>query len=635
MRRTSWSFLLTIFMLNAVISQQGPDRENGFLVRPYLQFSTKTSIRILWETKVASTSIVQYGKAVEKSSNGPILDKEVVLNGKRMMHEVALNDLEEETNYFWKVISKNETGQIESEVYTFKSVVKDSTAFMFALISDTQRNKRTPWAWDSIAKVVWKERPNFVVNAGDLVDWGHNKEEWVHEFLGPGHDLMSRVPMYTVLGNHEGDADYYYQYMANPAPEYCYTFRYGNAEFFMIDSNRDLSEGSDQYNWLEQQLAKSTATWKIAVHHHPPYSSESDDHGRTFDGEMSKMGHAQVRDLPKLYDTYGVDFSLFGHTHVYERTWPLRDNRINQRKGTIYINAGGAGGGLETFAPTRNWFTLEIQEGHHYCTFAIYDKDIVFKAIDHQGRVFDTFHLNKDRDKDEVQIQQPPAPLIQSEKFSFHDQTMFTLEAGLEGLTLKYTLDGSEPSMNSPEYRSPVKINKNTTVRARAYTRDGKASRTVSKQFVEMPIAKSKRVRKPDRGLSYKIYEGNWEGNKGTFMQPANMTREGIMKTLTLHDIKVDNERWAIEIRGYIKIPKTDTYTFYGHGSRGLLIELDGTQIIKRDHEKQAVVQRVLEEGYHEVVIKSFQTNWRKALGFGFWNDTTGRIPIAPFDLAH
>ncbi|MEO1486834.1 MAG: metallophosphoesterase [Bacteroidota bacterium] len=628
--------VVTMMLLYVSVIAQKTGGDDIFLVKPYLQYSTKNSIRILWETKFPTESEIRYGKAPVKGPKGIELDQISRIQGKRVFHELELKNLEEETNYFWKVTCKTPDGTShESQLYTFKSSVKDSSAYMFALIGDAQRNKKTPWAWDSIAAAVWKERPSFVINAGDLVDWGHNKEEWVNEFLGPGHKLMSRVPMYTVLGNHEGDADYYYQYMANPEPEYRYTFKYGNAAFFMVDSNRDLSEGSDQFNWLEQELAKSTSKWKIVVHHHPPYSSESDDHGKTFNGDISTMGHIQVRDLPKLYDKYGVDFCLFGHTHVYERTWPLKDNRINQREGTIYINSGGAGGILETFAPTRNWFTQELREGHHYCTFAVFDNDIVFKAIDHEGRLFDTFQLNKQRDKDLIAVVQPPAPIIRSDKFMFHDKTVLEMEKGLGKLTVRYTLDGSEPTVSSPVYNGPFTITNSTTIIAKSYTEDQRASRTVTKEFTKVRPLPSKKIKGSKPGLRFQLYTGDWTGNMDGFFAEKNKKTEGLLQILDISDINSQEEYWGLHINGHLKISRTGTYTFYGYGSRGLSIEIDGRPIIRREHEQQQVVQLVLEKGYHELSIKSVQTNWRKAFGFGYWDEIMGRTPIPPFDLGH
>ncbi|MEM8895265.1 MAG: metallophosphoesterase [Bacteroidota bacterium] len=603
-----------------------------FLVKPYLQFSTKTSIRILWETDKQTSSKVLFGKAVT-GAKVPVLIEEASAEGIRFMHEVELNNLTPETNYFWKAISETSDGEVlESEVYTFKSVVNDSTAFMFALVADTQRNGRTPWAWDSVATAVWKERPNFTLLAGDLVDWGHKKEEWINEFLAPGHDLMSRIPLYAVLGNHEGDADYYYQYMANPLPEYWYTFKYGNAEFFMIDSNRDLSEGSDQYNWLEQQLAKSNAAWKIAVHHHPPYSSESDDHGNTFKGAKSTLGHEKVRDLPKLFDQYGVDFSLFGHTHVYERTWPLKNNRIHQREGTVYINAGGAGGGLETLAPTRNWFTLAIQEGHHYCTFAIYDQTMIFRAIDYTGRVFDTFQLNKATERDEVTIVQPPAPTIESQKYVFSSETEVSFEEGLRGLSVFYTLDGSEPTRRSNAYQGLFLLDQSAEVKARSFNEEGRASRVVSKSFKKVDVLPSTNLKKGKAGLVYKVYSVDWREN---VLKVENLTFEGVTHGLNLNDIDLKDDYGVVTMDGYFKVDKTDTYTFYALNPAHLSVKCDGQEVVAGESEPHNVFQLVLEEGWHQLEIVSYQRKWGKAFALGFWDEMIGRKPIPHFNLKH
>ncbi|MBK8654535.1 MAG: metallophosphoesterase [Haliscomenobacter sp.] len=70
-----------------------------------------------------------------------------------------------------------------------------------------------------------------MVHAGDVVDQGLDKNDWLDNFFPNGHILTSRIPMYTVLGNHEQDSPFYYQYMVAPAPEYYYTFTYGNAQF--------------------------------------------------------------------------------------------------------------------------------------------------------------------------------------------------------------------------------------------------------------------------------------------------------------------------------------------------------------------------------------------------------------------
>lgn len=625
-------FTLIVYQLS-LAQQPAPAMEPGFVVLPYMQWSTKNSMTILWETEEPANSTVEYGEA-QLNASEPNLSQQKTLDGYRLMHEVELTDLKTETNYFWRVVTKTQSGKTYvSATYSFKTAVQDSTAYMFALIGDTQRNDETPWAWSVISKQIWRKRPNFVVLAGDLVDWGPRKEDWTEHFFPGGQALMARVPMYTVLGNHEGDADFYYQYMVNPKPEYYYSFKYGNAEFFMIDSNRDLSEGSEQYDWLDQALAKSTATWKIAIHHHPPYSSDSDDHGDTYKG-LSTLG-TDARNLVPLYDKYNLDFCLFGHTHLYERSWPLKNDRINQKDGTIYINSGGAGGYTEAFAPTRSWFTLEQREGHHFCTFSVFDHTIVFKAIDYEGRVFDAFELKKEKEN-KVAIVQPPVPLIQSDKFVFENSTEVTLEPGLNNLNIYYTLDGTEPTTRSTKYIGPFQLEKSATLNARSFSKDGKAGRVGTRVFEKMSPLKATQAGNKMPGFAYRYYEGNWKADKENFFNTNNLKDQGVLTSLNFRNFNPNNvPLWGVEVEGYFEVKSTDTYTFYAVDSRGLEIYLNDQLLFSSNDEQQVNKSLVLEKGLHKIYIKSYQQHHRSSFGFGFYHPDMGRMPIKATQVWH
>jgi predicted phosphodiesterase len=622
-------------LYTSLIFAQNPSDNTPFLVQPYLQFSTQQGMYVLWETKEPATTLVQFGEARYNVAQA-VLDQEVRLEGYRQMHEVLLDKLKPETNYFWQVTTITQSGlRAQSPLYTFKTAVKDSSAYLFALVGDTQRNNRTPWAWGKIAEKVWQDRPNFVVHAGDVVDQGLDKNDWINNFFPNGQALMSRVPVYTVLGNHEQDAPYYYQYMVAPAPEYYYTFKYGNAQFFMLDSNRDLSEGSEQYNWLEWELAKSSATWKIAIHHHPPYSSDSDDHGNTAQS-LSTLGTA-ARNLVPLYERYGLDFCLFGHTHLYERSWPLKNNRINQKEGVVYINSGGAGGGLEEFAPTRSWFTLDLQIVHHYCTFAIYENTVVFKAIDHEGRLFDTFQMQKnDAQQKTASIVQPPAPLIQTESALFQEQTSLSLSPAFEGLQIRYTLDGSEPKLNSPLYTQPLLIKNTATLRARAYTPEGKASRVVSLALRKMAPQAPQKTKNLTPGLKFQYYEGLWA--KLPDFTALTSVKAGVCKQIGLSEIGHREDQFAVVLEGYINIPTTGTHTFFLNSDDGSKLYLNGELIIDHDGDHSAIKkmgQSILAAGQHKIRIEYFERGGGQFLQAGLWDEKMGAMPFTPFQLGH
>ena len=360
-----------------------PD-EHEFVVSPYLQFVTQDGMTVMWETTRPSSSVVFYGETAE-------VPERVEGREATTMHEVRIPDLDPAKGYFYRIESVDDRGEkLTNEVGTFQTAVTEDMAFAFAVISDTQSN---PAVARAISGHAWGQRPHFLLHPGDLVGTGPNKEHWTKQFFPSMKTLVARVAFFPVLGNHEQNARYYFDYVSLPDPEFYYTFEYGNAQFFMIDSNREVGPGSDQYKWLEEQLGKSKAVWKFVCYHHPAYSSDENDYGDMWKGK-STHGDLRVRSLVPLYDRHDVDIVWNGHIHSYERTWPLRAGRPDP-EGTTYMITGGGGGGLETPGPIRPWFQNTVRRGHHYCMVRISGRVLEFQAYDLDNRMFDSLRVEK------------------------------------------------------------------------------------------------------------------------------------------------------------------------------------------------------------------------------------------------
>jgi hypothetical protein len=174
---------------------------------------------------------------------------------------------------------------------------------------------------------------------GDLVTTGPNKSHWTDHFFPNMRPLIDSVPFYPVIGNHEQNSMHYYDYVKLPEPEYFYTFKQGDIQFFIIDSNKDLRPGSEQYRWLDRELAASTSLWKICMHHHPPFSSD-DDYGNDWKHAVEEMtfGEPATKPIVALYDKHRVDIVLNGHIHSYERTWMIRHGKPVKRNGANSIH---------------------------------------------------------------------------------------------------------------------------------------------------------------------------------------------------------------------------------------------------------------------------------------------------------
>jgi pimeloyl-ACP methyl ester carboxylesterase len=171
------------------------------------------------------------------------------------------------------------------------------------------------------------------------------------------------IKFYATLGNHDwGSPDspaaeiLYSEKSPNwrlPAPYYTYTA--GAVQFFAFDT---VECNEAELEWLDSELAKSTAPWKLVYGHYHIYSATRGDNKVLID-----------RLLPVLKKRH-VDVYLNGHDHNLQEEKP--------EGGVHFFVSGGGGAGLYEFNPydrtifkqKLNGFTvLEADPGHFKISF--------------------------------------------------------------------------------------------------------------------------------------------------------------------------------------------------------------------------------------------------------------------------
>jgi 3',5'-cyclic AMP phosphodiesterase CpdA len=176
------------------------------------------------------------------------------------------------------------------------------------------------------------------------------------------------------LGNHDYEVArgrYQFNLLGMPGPYY--TRRLGDAQLFLLDSN---VVNDRQTAWLERALADSSATWKIAAFHHPPYTC----------GGHSGHQDVAARWVP-LFERYGVQLVLSGHDHNYQR--------FATQNGVTYVVHGGGGAGLYRLRPCPASYPRRLRGRfeHGFLRVSIGPDTLTVSSVDMRGRVTDRVNV--------------------------------------------------------------------------------------------------------------------------------------------------------------------------------------------------------------------------------------------------
>ncbi len=348
--------------------------EPDSIIYTYLQTPSPTSIFVCWHASASTESIVEYGltEALGMQQSGEAFEFDTTT----IWHTVKLTDLSPETVYYYKAI----TDTMESEIKKYKTppLPGDSTGHIrFAFVGD---NRTEPdvftWVVESMRdKVVElygpdiEENLNLVLNVGDIVTTGGVLSQYKREYFEPMNSVSGNVPVMVSIGNHENEAEHYYNYMkyeelGGPEGEKYYAFQYGKILFIAINSNWQL-RNETQITWLDTLMATAenddTIDWVFAFCHHP---------GRSEIWPDGNTAYVQDRVIPTLNKYSKADMLVYGHSHNYERG-AVQDGNLR------LVLSGGAGSNLDRWGMYGNQENYpEIQRAFdHYC-YTLIDIDI-------------------------------------------------------------------------------------------------------------------------------------------------------------------------------------------------------------------------------------------------------------------
>ncbi len=376
-------------------------------VGPYLQSPTPTGIKIKWRSDVATTSKVMYGTTPNS------LTMSTIEATTTTWHTVELTGLAPYTRYYYAIYNDSTFAEGGDSVHTFRTFptagsdvhVRAWGIGDFGKGNDKQVRVRQAYEeFDSVETNLW-------LWMGDNVyDDGLESEYLAKVFdsVWGYRDMMKSLPFEPCPGNHDYNT---ISPVQNPTPplthtgpyfdlvdvyqnaeaggvatghELFYSYDYGNVHFISLNSELGSLfnaaddwtgiylfgsfSGSPMTQWLHADLTANTKPWVVVYFHQPPYTDGSHDASSFWEVHMQAMRE----NFAEIWEQYGVDLVVCGHSHVYERSYLVKGaygsasniTPANILQGTSGVDSIGEAYVKYTLGPNGNQGTVYVVQGN-------------------------------------------------------------------------------------------------------------------------------------------------------------------------------------------------------------------------------------------------------------------------------
>jgi predicted phosphodiesterase len=203
------------------------------------------------------------------------------------------------------------------------------------------------------------------------------------------------------FGNHDTEGQLLKAYMDKfkLEKEY-YSFNYRNAHFIALSTELDEGGEIEQLKFLKSDLlitkANKNTDWIIVFFHRPFYSAD--------DSDITNMR----RTYHPVFDKFGVDLVLQGHSHNYQRSYPLYHNdarysepiisdkeqfQYHDPLGTIFLIVGTGGESVQSL--NKKSFLASTYEGYGCINVEIKGKSMNVEYYSDTNNAIDKFSITK------------------------------------------------------------------------------------------------------------------------------------------------------------------------------------------------------------------------------------------------
>ena len=239
----------------------------------------------------------------------------------------------------------------------------------------------TPVARRVLVEKIAQEHPGAVLMSGDVPYSGDFVNDYEVYKAETAVWRSEKLHVFPALGNHEfhGDPQQALEHWWNAFPEMrnrrWYSAALGNAIYTIaLDSDTSLQPGSDQLNWLNEQLKSLPNSVKFVFIslHHPPVADFQTHINVSHNPRPNEI--ALRDDLESLAPTMKARLIVCaGHIHNYERF---------QRGGVAYfVSGGGAASPVPVERAPEDLYQDNSFPNYHYIEFTLQGNTVKGRMI--------------------------------------------------------------------------------------------------------------------------------------------------------------------------------------------------------------------------------------------------------------
>ncbi len=188
----------------------------------------------------------------------------------------------------------------------------------------------------------------------------------------------------------------------------------------------------------------------------------------------------------------------------------------------------------------------------------------------------------------------------------FTDRTMFSDYQDIhitapEVATIRYTLDGSQPTPTSAHYHQPIRIQDSHLLQAQIEYPGGATGPVRTGRFVRKPRIQPIKTERLIPGLRYRYYEGNISDSPST--KGMSLKREGAIDTFRIPE-GTRTDEFMLKFDGLLQIKKSGEYRFYTRSDDGSRLWIGDTMVVDNWGLRPLQTrsgQLFLEEGFYPI----------------------------------